>query len=85
MLLDGSIVDQTHILMSVLGTYRDLTYIGQYHKMICNIMPKQSFYYIFHILGLFICSDKDFIAVISYLCIAERYFVTTDAHTFRES
>ena len=85
MLLDGSIVDQTHILRSVLGIYRDLTYIGQYYKMICNIMPKQSFYYIFHILGLFICSDKDVIAVISNLCIAETDFVTTGAHTFPES
>ena len=85
MLLDGSIVDQTQILMSVLGTYRDLTYIGQYHKMICNIMPKQSFYYIFHILGLFICSNKDVIAIISYLCLAENHFVTTGAHTFPES
>ena len=85
MLLDGSIVDQTHILMSVLGTYRDLTYIGQYHKMICNIMPKQSFYYIFHILGLLICSNKDVIAIISYLCLVKMHFVRTGAHTFPES
>ena len=40
MLLDGSIVDQTQILMLVLGIYEDLTYIRQYHKMICNIIPK---------------------------------------------
>ena len=44
MLLDGSIVHQTQILMSVLGTYGDLTcYVKQDQKMICNITFKTKF------------------------------------------
>ena len=87
MLLDGDFEDKNQDYIKVYGDLISYAnYLLHIHTLdMYDFKFKIHTFVYFTTMGPFICSDKIFIAMINYFCIAETHFVTRGAHTFRMS